>query len=203
MIQVAKTVHDRLSEAIFIDAGMRRTSHRGTYWYVKEHIRIFDNALKPAGIVREMVTVISRGRIPQENTLDLARVIFRQCRVRLHDIAVARVCHENELPLGVRQKDLVQQESSDLQCCANIAEIQGPGIEGAARVSLIDEVHVVAGHLFWSRSQVMEVEVWDAARPIGVDIRHVHPLRERTSKGVQETFLGIVYLGNAQDIIDI
>ena len=175
---------------------MRRTSHRGTYWHVKEHIGILNNALKPTCIVREMVTIISRGCIPQEDTFDLTRVIFRHCRVRLHDIAVACVCHENELPLRVRLKDLVQQESSDAQGCADIAEIQGPSIEGAAGIGLVDEVHVVASHLLRSGSQVVEMEIWNAARPIGVDIRHIHPLRERASKRIQESLLWIVYLGN-------
>ena len=49
----------------------------------------------------------------------------------------------------------------------------------------------------------MEVEVGDGARPVGVDVRHVHPGGERAGEAVEETLFGLVDLGHAQDVVDV
>lgn len=119
-----------------------------TYWYVEEHVRVLDYPFETAGVVWEVITVISRGCIPQENTFDLTRVLFCHFRISAHDIAVAGICHQNELPLRISLEDPFQQVFSDLQSGADVAEIQRSGIEGTSRIGLVDEIHVVARHLF-------------------------------------------------------
>lgn len=49
----------------------------------------------------------------------------------------------------------------------------------------------------------MKVEVRDRSGPIGIDFRHVHPRRERSSKRVQETLLRIIDLGDTKNVVDI
>ena len=49
----------------------------------------------------------------------------------------------------------------------------------------------------------MEVKVGNAARPVGVDVRHVHPRRKRARERVQQPFFGLVDFGNAQDVVDV
>ena len=47
------------------------------------------------------------------------------------------------------------------------------------------------------------MEVWDRAGPVGVDVRHVFPLDERASEGVEETFFGLVDFGDAKDVVNV
>jgi len=47
------------------------------------------------------------------------------------------------------------------------------------------------------------VEVGDGAGPVGVNLRHVHPRREGAGEGVEEALLGLVDLGDAEDVVDV
>lgn len=47
------------------------------------------------------------------------------------------------------------------------------------------------------------MDVGDGARPVGVDIRHVLPLDERPSEGVEETFFRLVDFRDAEDVVDV
>ena len=47
------------------------------------------------------------------------------------------------------------------------------------------------------------MEVGDGARPVGVDVRHVHPGGEGAGEAVEEALLGLVDLGDPQDVVDV
>ena len=49
----------------------------------------------------------------------------------------------------------------------------------------------------------MEPEVRKSARPISVDVWHIHPGSERSGKGVQQAQGWFVYLSNAQDVVNV
>ena len=49
----------------------------------------------------------------------------------------------------------------------------------------------------------MEMEVGNTARPVGIDVRHVHPRCERAREGVQQTFFGLVDFCYSEDVIDV
>lgn len=127
----------------------------------------------------------------------------RHGRIVAHDVAVAGVGDEDELALGKGAEDLLEQEFADGQGGADVAEVERSRVEGSARVRLVDEVHVVSRHLFGRGGEVMEVEVRDAARPVGVNFRHVHPRREGAGEGVEEAFFRLVDFGDAEDVIDV
>ena len=76
---------------------------------------------------------------------------------RFHDIAIARVSNEDKLSLRIRLEDLVEQERPDTESSGYVAEVERPSIERAAGIGLVNEVHVIAGHLFRRSSQVMEM----------------------------------------------
>ena len=120
-----------------------------------------------------------------------------------HDIRIAGIGHKDKLPLRKRLENLDEQVLPDRQRRRDVGEVEGPGVEGATGVSLVDEVHVVAGDLLGGRGQVVEVEVVDGSGPVGVDLGHVHPGHEGASEGVQEAFFGLVDLGDAQDVVDV
>lgn len=114
-----------------------------------------------------------------------------------------RVGDGNEFALGVGLKDLLEQELADGECGGNIAEVQGPGVEGAAGVVIVDEIHLVSRDLFGRGREVMEVEIGGAARQVGVDLRHVHPGYEGIGKGIHDALCWLVDLRYAEDIIDV
>lgn len=132
-----------------------------THRHLEEHVRVLIQILKPARVVREPIAIIRGTCVPQEDTLDLAREILGQLRIVLHDIAVAGVCHQDEFAFRESLKDLVEQEFADAEGRRHVAEVQGPGVKGAAGVGFVDEVHVVAGDLLGGRGEVVEVEVRD------------------------------------------
>lgn len=49
----------------------------------------------------------------------------------------------------------------------------------------------------------MKPEVRKCARPISVDVGHIHPRSERLGKGVQQALGWFVYLGNAQYVVNV
>jgi hypothetical protein len=71
-------------------------------------------------------------------------------------------------------------------------------------VCLVDEVHVETRGLLGSGGQVVEVRVvGHSARPVSVDLGHVHPGHEGAGKGIEESFLGIIDLGHSQDVVNV
>ena len=135
--------------------------------------------------------------------MHLPRKLSRHRWVISHDIAVARVRNQDEFPLWECTEDLLEQVFAYAEGFVDVAEIEGTRVEGSAGVRLVDEIHVIARDLLGRGGQVVEVEVRDTARPVGVDIRHVHPRRKRTRERVQQTFLGLVDFGDAEDIVNI
>ena len=47
------------------------------------------------------------------------------------------------------------------------------------------------------------MEVGNTARPVGIDVRHVHPRCEWAREGVQQTFLGLVDFCYSEDVINV
>ena len=174
-----------------------------TYRDQEKHIHLLIEILEARRIVRKAIPTIGAGRVSQEDALHLARKLRRHGRVVAHDVAVAGVGHEDELALGKGAEDLLEQELADRQGGGDVAEVERARVKGAARVRLVDEVHVVSRHLFGRGGEVVEVEIRDAARPVGVDLRHVHPGREGASEGVEEAFFGFVDFGDAEDVVDV
>ncbi len=82
-------------------------------------------------------------------------------RIGFHDIAIARVGHQDKFPSWIRLKYFIEEEFADAERSRYVAEIERSGIEGATRVGLVDEIHVIAGDLLGGRCQVVEMEVWD------------------------------------------
>ena len=70
-------------------------------------------------------------------------------------------------------------------------------------IGLVDEVHVIASDLLGRRGQVVEVQVRNGARPVGVDSWHVHPRHEWSSEGVEETVFGLIDTGDTEDVVDV
>ena len=135
--------------------------------------------------------------------MDLTGELRRHLRVIAHDIRVRRVGHEDKFALRERLKDLGEQEFADGERGADVAEVQGACVEGAAGVGGVDELHVVPCDLLGCRGEVVEVEIWKAGGPIGVDFGHVFPGCEGAREGVEEAFLGFVDFGYAEDVIDV
>lgn len=105
--------------------------------------------------------------------------------------------------MGIGAEDLLEQELADAEGGGHVAEVEGPGVEGAAGVGVVDEVHVVARDLLGRGGQVVEVDVGHVGRPVGVDGRHVHPGHEGAGEGVEEPFGGLVDFGDAEDVVDV
>lgn len=78
--------------------------------------------------------------------------------LRFHDIAIARVSNEDELSLWIRLEDLIEKECPNAEGSGYVAKVERPSIERATGIGLIDEVHIVARHLFRRSSQVMEMD---------------------------------------------
>jgi len=124
-------------------------------------------------------------------------------RVIPHDVGVAGIGHEDELPVRIGLEDLVEQELADAERGADVGEVQGPIVEGAALVGFVDEVHVVARSLLGRGCQVVEMHVGDATGPVRVDARHIRPLHEGFGEGVQQAEFGFVDLGDSEDVVDV
>ena len=157
---------------------------KGTYRYQEKHVHLLIQILEPARIVRKAIATIGSGGIAKEDTLDLIREFGDHCRIIAHNVAVTRIRDEDEFALGKSAEDLLEQEFADGQGSADVAEVEGPRVEGTTGVGLVDEIHVIAGDLFGGGGEVVEVEVGDAARPVGVDLGHVHPGGEGAGEGV-------------------
>ena len=91
--------------------------------------------------------------------MDLTWEVGGHCRVVPHDIRVGRVGYENELSLREGLEDAVEQELADAEGSADVGEIQRTVVEASARVSGVDELHVVPRHLLGCGREVVEVRV--------------------------------------------
>ena len=156
---------------------MKKTKEGGkTYRDEEKHIHLLIQILEPLRIVREPITRIRAGRVAEKYTLDLIWELGDHLRIGAHDVAVAGVGDEDELAVRESAEDFLQQEFADGEGGADVAEVERSRVEGATGVGLVDEVHVVARHLFGRSGEVVEVIIRYAAGPVGVDLRHVHPL---------------------------
>jgi hypothetical protein len=172
--------------------------------YLEEHVAAVVQTLEPFSVVREPHIAVCCGCVAQEDALNLLGEVVGELWVILHDIRVGRVGDENELPLRESLEDLLQKVHANRQRSRDVREVEWSGVEGAAGVGLVDEVHVETGALLRSSGEVMEMRaVRQGARPVGIDIGHVHPWCERTSKRVQQALLGIVDLGDTQNVINV
>ena len=171
--------------------------HQNTHRDIEKHVALLIQILEPTGIIREPIPRIRRAGIAQENALHLAGKEGRHEWIIAHDIRIAGIGDEDKLALRKGLEDLDEQELADRERGRDVGEVEGPGVEGAAGVGLVDEVHVVARDLLGRRGQVVEVEVVDGFGPVGVDLRHVHPGHEGAREGVQQAFFRLVDLGDA------
>lgn len=135
--------------------------------------------------------------------LTLPRKFSDHGRIVSHNITVAGIRNEDEFTLGEGSEDLLQEELPDGQRSADVAKVQRPCIKTATGVCLVDKVHIISGNLLRSRGQVVEVHIWQAFGPIGIDVWHVHPWSVRTGERVEKAFLWLVNLSDAQDVVDI
>ena len=174
-----------------------------THRNIEEHITLLIQILEPLRIIRKLIPTIRRAGIPQKDTLHLIREFRDHSRIIAHHVAVTRISDKDELPLRKGLEDLLEQEFADRERGGDVGEVERSRVEGSSGVCLVDEVHVVAGYLLGGCGQVVEVEVWDRFRPIGVDLGHVHPRGERAGEGIQQPFFRLVDLGYAQDIVDV
>lgn len=107
--------------------------------HVEEHVLALRQALKPRRIVGEPVGAVGAGRVAQEDALHLVRAVVRQLRVVGHDVRVGGVAHQDELALREGLEDPVEEVLADCERCRDVGEVEGPGIEGAEGVGLVDE----------------------------------------------------------------
>lgn len=147
---------------------------------LEEHILVLVKALESAGVVWEVVRVIRGTGVAQEDALHLIGALVGKLRVVCHDIRIARVSHEDEFALREGVEDSVQQEQPDVKSCVNVGKVERAGVEAAARVVGIDKLHVCTRYLLGRGCQIMLVDVWNSARPVGVDLGHVLPRCEVT-----------------------
>ncbi len=105
--------------------------------------------------------------------------------------------------MWIRLEDLHEQVFADTEGLVNVAEVQGTRIKGTTGIGLVDKVHVISGHLLGGCGEVVEMKVWDAAGPVGIDVGHVHPGGKRTRKGVQQAFLWLVDFSDAKDVVNV
>lgn len=150
-----------------------------------------------------MVQAIRRGRVPQEDALHLVGVVVRHLRVVAHDVAVGGVGDEDELALGEGLEDALEEVFADGEGGADVGEVEGPRVEGAEGVGVVDEGHVLPGRLLGERGQVVEMGVCERSRPVAVDVRHVHPGHEGLGEGVVEAVFRVVDLRDAEDVVDV
>jgi hypothetical protein len=170
----------------------------------EEHVAVRVEALEARCVVGKPHGGIGGRGVAQKDTLYLVREVVGELRVVLHDVAVGGVGDEHKLALGEGGKDLLQQEHADGERGGHIGEVERASVKGAAGVGLVDEVHVVAGCLLGGGGQVVEVRVvGEGARPVGVDLGHVLPLHKGARKGIEEALLGVVDLGDAQDVVNV
>ena len=134
---------------------------------------------------------------------ELIKIISISIHVPYHDVGIGSVSDKNKLSIRVSEEDLVQQEFSDRQCGRDITKIQRSRVKAASGVVVIDELHVIFGDLLGGCGEVVKVHFGEARRPIGVVIRHVHPLPERVNKGVVETLCRLIDFGDTENVINV
>lgn len=169
----------------------------------EEHVHLLVEILEAFRVVREMIRRISGRGIAKENTLNLTRVLGGHCRIIAHDIGIAGIGDEDKLPVREALEDLFKEEFPDCQGGGDIAKIEWSGIEAAAGISLVNEIHVVSSNLLGSGCQVMEMHGRNAFGPVSVDIWHVHPLDKRSRERIEEALFRIIDLGDSQDVVNI
>lgn len=170
---------------------------------MKEHIDLLIKSLKSTRVIWKPIVLVCPGRVPEEDALHLTGKVHRQLRIVPHHVAVTRVGHQDEFSVRVGGENLPQQKITDAQSCADIAKIKRSRVKRATGVRLVDEFHIISCHLFGGCRQVVEMDVRYAARPVGVNVGHVHPWGERTRERVQQAFLRLVDLGHPQNIINV
>lgn len=115
---------------------------------VEEHVRAVVQSLKVFRRVREWIIAVRGVRIGravgrrgvlEPDALHLARVVGGHLRVVGHDIAVGGVGDQDELALREGLEDLVEEEFADRERGGDVAEVEGPRVEGAEGVGLVDE----------------------------------------------------------------
>src|SRR3569833_4147381 len=109
--------------------------------HLEKHVCILVYSLEAARVVGKLVVVGGAG-VPQQYALHLARIVIDQHREDFHDVSVGGIANKDELSLGEGLEDLVEHELAYLQGSADFAKVEGPSIEGTARIRLVDEVHV-------------------------------------------------------------
>lgn len=129
--------------------------------HFEEHVVLLRYVLEARRVVGESITGVRGARVPQEDAEDLRWVVLVQLWVGFHDVRVGRVPDEDELPVGERLEDLVQQELAYRQRGREIGKVERSRVEGAERVRLVDEVHVVARDLLRRRGEVVEMKILD------------------------------------------
>lgn len=169
----------------------------------KEHVGTFVHALEAFGVVGKPVARVRSRRVAQQDALHLSRKIGDHGRVIPHHVGVAGIGHEDELPVRIGLEDLVEEKLADAERGADVGEVQGAIVKGAARVGFVYEVHVVARDLLRGGGQVVEMHVGDAAGPVRVDAGHVRPLHEGFGEGIQQAELGFVDLGDSEDVVNV
>ena len=148
-------LRDRLVQALAI--GNIQTCQ--VIGHVEEHVAAVVQALEAFSVVWEPIAAVCGRCVAQEDTLDLVGVVVGELGVVLHDVRVGSVGYEHELPLGEGGENLLQKEHTDGQGSTDVGEVQWSCVERAARVGLVNEVHVVASCLLRCCCQVMEVGV--------------------------------------------
>ena len=173
----------------------------------EEHVGVLGDALEAGGVVGELEGGVGGGGVAEEDALDLVRVLVVHGRVVAHDVRVGGVGDEDELALGVGGEDDLEEVLADGEGGGDVGEVEGPRVEGAARVGGEDELLVVAGDLLGQGGEVVEVcgalGYGQVLRPVRVDGRHVEPGDVGAREGVED------YLGrqpdprDAQDVVDV
>ena len=120
-----------------------------------------------------------------------------------HYIAVARISDQHKLSLRVCPEDLLEQIFTDTERLIDVTEVERTCVKRTTRVRLVNKVHVIPRDLLGGRRQVVEMKVGDAARPIGIDVGHVHPRSEWTREGIEETFFWLVDLGDPKNVVNV
>ena len=73
----------------------------------------------------------------------------------------------------------------------------------STRISVVNELHIVACDLFGSGREVVEMHIRDAVGPVGIDLRHIHPGGERPGETVEQALFRFINLGHTEDIVDV
>jgi len=132
-------------------------------WGEEEHVLILRNTLESLCVVGELVSSICSASVSEKDALHLVWTRGSEHGIVTHDVGIAGISDKDEFPVWIRIEDLFEQEFTDGEGSRYIAEVEGPRIEGASWVCLVNEVHVVACHLLRSCRQVVKVHIGEAA----------------------------------------